>query len=136
LANATFSKVFDIVVPYIEEHERTLDHNNIRDFLDLMLLEHKNSSDSSSCFNGKLGKATIVNSIIDLFFTGMETTTTLLMNIILHLLHHMDVQEKVHQEIDQVGIFSGEIYYKSILKVKFYLCHMVFTQRLFVKFTY
>ena len=97
-----------MVVPYIEEHESTLDHNNIRDFLDLMLLEHKNSSDSSSCFNGKLGKATIVNSIIDLFFTGMETTTTLLMNIILHLLHHMDVQEKVHREIDQVGIFQGK----------------------------
>ena len=109
-----------MVMPYIEQHEKTLDPNNIRDFLDLMIAEHNKSSDSSSCFNGKVGKATIVNSIIDLFFTGMETTTTLLMIIILHLLHHLDVQEKVHLEIDEVQpkfIFSP--HFKKLLKLKY-----------------
>ena len=93
-----------MVRSYIEEHERTLDPENIRDFLDLMISEQKKSSDPSSCFNGKVGKATIVNSVIDLFIAGMETTTTSLMIVILHLLHHLDVQEKVHQEIDEVLI--------------------------------
>jgi cytochrome P450 len=102
LAQATFAEVFDMVTPYIEEHERTLDPENIRDFLDLMIAEHKKSKDPASCFNGKIGSATIINSVIDLFIAGMETTTTSLMIIILHLLHHLDVQEKVHQEIDEV----------------------------------
>ena len=92
-----------MVTPYIEEHERTVDPDNIRDFLDLMIVEHKKSSDTKSCFNGKVGRATIVNSIVDLFIAGMETTTTSLMVIVLHLLHHLDVQEKIHQEIDQVN---------------------------------
>ncbi len=105
MATATFNEVFDMVIPYVEEHERTLDPENIRDFLDLMIAEHKKSTDPASCFNGKVGKATIVNSVIDLFIAGMETTTTSLMIVILHLLHHMDVQEKVHQEIDEVKLF-------------------------------
>ena len=104
LANETFIKVFDMVRPYIEEHERTLDPDNIRDFLDLMIVEHKKSTDPKSCFYGQVGQATIANSIVDLFIAGMETTTTSLMLIILHLLHHLDVQQKVHQEIDQVSM--------------------------------
>jgi cytochrome P450 len=101
-AQETFSEVFNMVEPYIEEHERTLDPENIRDFLDLMIVEHQKSTDPKSCFNGKVGKATITNSVIDLFITGMETTTTSLMIVILQLLHHPDVQKKVHEEIDSV----------------------------------
>jgi cytochrome P450 len=40
--------------------------------------------------------------MVDLFLAGMETTTTSLMIITLHLLHHPEVQKKVHEEIDEV----------------------------------
>ena len=102
-AKETFVEVFDMVSPYVEEHERTLDPDNIRDFLDLMLDEQKKTTDPGSCFNGKLGKVTIVNAMIDLFIAGMETTTTSLVIAVLHLLHHPDVQKKVHEEIDSVS---------------------------------
>ncbi len=102
-AKATFKEVFDMVNPYVEEHERTLDPDNIRDFLDLMLIEQKKTTDPGSCFNGTLGKATVVNSMVDLFIAGMETTTTSLVIVVLHLLHHPDVQKKVHEEIDSVS---------------------------------
>jgi cytochrome P450 len=41
--------------------------------------------------------------MVDLFLAGMETTTTSLIIITLHLLHHADVQKKVHEEIDEVN---------------------------------
>jgi len=37
----TFSEAFPILIPYFEEHKRTLDPENVRDFLDLMLVEHQ-----------------------------------------------------------------------------------------------
>jgi cytochrome P450 len=103
-AHATFVAVFDLVSPYVEEHERTLDPDNIRDFLDLMLVEQRKTKDPTSCFNGKLGKATIVNSVIDLFIAGMESTASSIVLVVLHLLHHPDVQKKVHEEIDYVSM--------------------------------
>ena len=108
-AQETFHEVFEMVEPYIDEHERTLDPENIRDFLDLMIVEHRKSTDTKSCFNGKVGKATITNSVIDLFIAGMETTTTSLMIIFLQLLHHPDVQKKVQEEIDSV--ITTQVFY-------------------------
>ncbi len=85
------------------DRRNTLDQDNIRDFLDLMLVEQQNSKDPNSCFNGELGTYTIINSMIDMFIAGMETTSSSLVNLFLHLLHHPDVQTKVHQEIDKVN---------------------------------
>ena len=41
--------------PYIEEHEKTLDPENIRDFMDLMILEIKKTEDKASSFYGRKG---------------------------------------------------------------------------------
>ena len=113
-AQATFVGIFDLISPYIEEHERTLDPDNIRDFLDLMLVEQKKTTDPGSCFNGNLGKTTILNAMIDLFIAGMESTASSLVFVILHLLHHPDVQKSVHEEIDSV---STNIKYSYYLRV-------------------
>jgi cytochrome P450 len=42
--------------------------------------------------------------MIDLFIAGMETTSSSLLHIFLQLLHHPEVQEKVHAELDAVGL--------------------------------
>ena len=84
----------------------TLDPENIRDFLDLMLVEQQNSKDPDSCFHGELGTYTIIGSMIEMFLAGMETTSSSLVNLFLHLLHHPEVQTKVHQEIDKVQSVS------------------------------
>lgn len=45
----------DFIEPYIQEHRRTLDPDNIRDFMDLMLLEINNTKDPQSSFYGDTG---------------------------------------------------------------------------------
>ena len=67
-----------------------------------MLLELQAQKNTDSCFNETLGKFTIINSLLDLFLAGMETTSSSIVMSVLHLLHHPDVQEKVHEELDQV----------------------------------
>ena len=63
------------MVPYIEDHQNTLDPDNVRDFLDMMLVECQQVNDEGSCWSSKIGYTTIINSMIDLFIAGMETTS-------------------------------------------------------------
>jgi cytochrome P450 len=97
----TFKPLVQLMQPYIDDHQRTLDPDHVRDFLDLMLLEQQ-KSDPSSCFHGKLGSVMIINAMIDMFFAGNETTASSLLNLFLQILHHPEVQEKVNLEIEKV----------------------------------
>jgi cytochrome P450 len=102
VAKEATCSIYDLIAPHVEQHEKTLDSNNIRDFLDVLILEQHDKKESDSCFNSRLGKATMMNALLDLFLAGMETTSSSLVMAILHLLHHPDVQSKVHAELDKV----------------------------------
>ena len=103
---ADLNKIVQHMAPrfnaHFDEHQRTLDPDSCRDFLDLMLVEHQNASGPENPFYGTLGKFTILNAMIDLFFAGMETTSSSLVNLYLQILHHPEVQVRVHEEIDRV----------------------------------
>ena len=49
-----------------------------------------------------LGYYALFNDLIDMFLAGMETTSSSLLWTFLFLLHHPEVQSKVHQELDEV----------------------------------
>ena len=51
----TLGATQEFIEPYITEHKRTLDPENIRDFVDLMLLEIENTTDKESSFYGETG---------------------------------------------------------------------------------
>ena len=55
LVHDSFWNTGDYIEPYIKEHQRSLDANNIRDFVDLALVEIQNTTDSMSSFYGKTG---------------------------------------------------------------------------------
>ena len=107
------ARVMELIEPIVESHRQTLDRNNIRDFLDTMLIEAEVTQDPKSPFEAKLAPATIRNSILDLVVGGMETTSSSLVQIFLHVLHHPEVQVKVHMELDTVSIISLFGYRKS-----------------------
>ena len=93
----------DLIGPYIDNHKRTLDPNNVRDLLDVILLELENNKNPESCFGKRLGESSVVNLLFELFVGGIESTTTTLITSILHLVHHQEVQLRMHQEIDEVN---------------------------------
>ena len=63
-ALATFKATQEFIEPYITEHKRTLDPDNIRDFVDLMLTEIQNTTDKTSSFYGETGKLSTTNKTI------------------------------------------------------------------------
>ncbi len=71
--------------------------------MDLYLQEIQSTADPESSFFGEKGTLSMVNSISDLFVAGMETTSSSLLWSMLYLVHHVEIQEKVQKEIDQVS---------------------------------
>jgi cytochrome P450 len=99
----------------IKRHEANLDEDNINDFIDAYLVEmKKNQNNSQSSFYKDRGHYNLVNSLIDLFFAGMETTSSALTWTFLLLLHHPDIKRKLQKEIDTVQILLlSKMYYFS-----------------------
>ena len=48
----------------------------------------------------------MINDHIDLFIAGTETTSTSLVWTFLYLLHHPDVKQRLHNEIEEVNHIS------------------------------
>ena len=51
----TFEATQEFIEPYMTEHKRTLDPDNVRDFVDVMLLEIEATTDTESSFYGQTG---------------------------------------------------------------------------------
>ena len=97
-----FQDMEDFIKPYLDQHKENLDLEEPEDFMDLMLQEVAKTQDPNSSFHGDVGHSAIFNNMIDLFLAGMETTSSALLWTILYLLHHPDIQTRVHEELDRV----------------------------------
>uniref|UniRef100_F1M6Z6 Cytochrome P450 n=1 Tax=Rattus norvegicus TaxID=10116 RepID=F1M6Z6_RAT len=83
----------------VEKHRATLDPNTPRDFINTYLLRmEKEKSNHHTEFHHQ----NLVISVLSLFFTGTETTSTTLRYSFLIMLKYPHVAEKVQKEIDQV----------------------------------
>ncbi|KAM9323979.1 cytochrome P450 2A5-like [Gastrophryne carolinensis] len=100
--NKAFKAVDDIqefVAERVKMHKDTLDPNSPRDFIDCILIKMKQEKDiQDSAFYMK----SIVSTTFDLFGAGTETVSTTLRYGFLILLKHADVEERIHEEIDNV----------------------------------
>ena len=89
----------------IERHKITTNEEDINDFIDAYLAEiRKQDHNKGSSFYRDRGYYYLINVMLDLFFAGMETTSTTLTWSFLHLLHHPEIKRKVQKEIDTVNI--------------------------------
>jgi len=87
---------------HIKEHQRTMDENNIRGFVDRQLMEIQQTTDPKSSFYGKTGYYAMFNNVADIFLAGQDTTSSSILWTFLYLLHHPEVQLKLHKELDEV----------------------------------
>eukprot|EP00058_Branchiostoma_floridae_P019889 XP_002605379.1 hypothetical protein BRAFLDRAFT_278496 [Branchiostoma floridae] len=81
----------------IAAHKETFDPNDIRDFIDTYLLEIRNKEGQDG---NDFSDRQLEYLIGDLFLAGTETTSSTLTWALLYMLRHPDIQDKVHQEID------------------------------------
>ena len=98
----TTQNLTSLIQEQIEGHRSTFDTDDIRDMTDLFLKEIENTKNKESSFYKERGHFNMVNDYIDLFLAGMETTSTSLLWTFLYLLHHPDIKNNVHEEIDRV----------------------------------
>ncbi|XP_037339505.2 cytochrome P450 1A1 isoform X1 [Pungitius pungitius] len=82
----------------IEEHLNTFDKNCIRDITDALIAlceEREENKDTSL-----LSKSQIIHTVIDIFGAGFDTIIAGLQWSLLYLIKYLDIQDKIHQEID------------------------------------
>ncbi|PIK51744.1 putative cytochrome P450 2U1 [Apostichopus japonicus] len=85
---------------HLKEHQQTLNEDDVRDYIDMYLLEIKRQQESGEEVIFKPEQAW--RAIMEIFGGGTDTTTnTLLYGILLTSLH-TEVQDKVQEEIDRV----------------------------------
>ena len=102
LANA-LKNIGDLAKAQIEVHESDVTEDDAKDFIDAYLVEMKKQENNpSSSFNKHRGHYYLVNVLMDLFFAGMETTSSALTWSFLLLLHHPEIKRKIQEEIDTV----------------------------------
>ncbi|XP_015920197.2 cytochrome P450 18a1 [Parasteatoda tepidariorum] len=84
----------------VEEHKRTFDPNNIRDFIDAFLLEKQKAENEQK--ENFFTEKQLLQVLGDIYSAGLETVTSTLEWTIVFLLRHPEVQERVHEEIDDI----------------------------------
>ena len=105
-----------ILEDQVKEHKVTIDDDSARDMMDLYLNEIENTTDPDSSFFQERGYFAMLNSFIDLFLAGMETTSSSLLWTFLYMLHHPGVKRKVQLELDEVHLytFSNLLFMKPV----------------------
>ncbi|XP_017574204.1 cytochrome P450 2B4-like [Pygocentrus nattereri] len=87
------------ILEIVEEHKKTLDPDNPRDFIDAYLIEMtKQESKEDSTFHVE----NMMRTTTDLFSAGTDTTANTLRWGLVYMMSHPDVQERCHEEIVRV----------------------------------
>ena len=77
----TISSVVNLAEEKINQHQESLDENAPRDFIDMMLIEMKKTSDTKSSFYGQLGVDNLRVSLFDLFVSGIKLSLVTLFDL-------------------------------------------------------
>ncbi|KAJ8298376.1 hypothetical protein KUTeg_024907 [Tegillarca granosa] len=84
----------------IDDHWKTYDENNIRDFIDAFITEQKRREDDA---NSTFTDFQLFRVVFEFFIAGTETTSTTLRWAIIYLIRNPQIQEKMRKEIESVA---------------------------------
>ncbi|KAG1698859.1 Cytochrome P450 18a1 [Nymphon striatum] len=100
---SSFSSFISQAEDVIKNHKGDYDENNPRDLIDLFFMEMKKSlNDESQAYLSTFTERQLKSLIVDLFIAGTETTSTTLRWAVVYMLHHPEIQQKIHTEIDEI----------------------------------
>ncbi|GFU04570.1 cytochrome P450 2D6 [Nephila pilipes] len=99
-SNMAFGKIRKFFVTEIQNHAKSLDPGNVRDFIDSYLVEMKSQAklDPNTSFNDE----TLISNVMDIFSAGSETVRTSILWFIYNMAAFPEVQKKVQKEILEV----------------------------------
>ncbi|CAC5412583.1 CYP2J [Mytilus coruscus] len=83
----------------IEEHKRTFEEDDLRDFIDAYLLEWQNHTRENKI---QFSEDNLEAVVLDLFAAGTETTSSAILWAIIFLVNNPDVQQKMRNELTEV----------------------------------
>lgn len=97
-------KTTNLMQIQIDEHKRTRDAKEPRDFIDCFLQEIEERSMESSAMADQQGfdEKQLNDTVRDLFLAGSETTSTTLCWALLFLCKYPQCQSTLHKEIDEI----------------------------------
>ena len=85
---------------FYEQHNKTIDLNNPRDFMDIYISEIIKEAASSSSSDYNVEQLLFI--LIDLFAAGAETTATAIRWAVVYILNFPDIKLRLQAEIDDV----------------------------------
>ncbi|XP_030042359.1 cytochrome P450 1A1 [Microcaecilia unicolor] len=94
-------KLQTFIQKIVNEHYKSFDKNNIRDITD-SLIDQCQEKKMDENANTQISDRKIVNLVNDIFGAGFDTITTGLSWSLMYLVIHKDIQQKIHEELDQV----------------------------------
>ncbi|XP_062621581.1 cytochrome P450 2C28-like [Saccostrea cucullata] len=83
----------------VKDHEKEFDENNPRDFIDIYMKKMKSEKINP---NTTFDEEQLLKILGELFVAGTETTSTALRWFSLFMIRHLDVQDKMRKEINDV----------------------------------
>ena len=89
--------LYDWFAQEYEDHLKTYDENNLRDYIDSYIHERQRAgreNDQLSSFYGEKGHWSFVNTMLDLFIAGAETTSSTLQWAVAYLVHYPEIQKR------------------------------------------
>ncbi|XP_023320166.1 cytochrome P450 2J6 [Eurytemora carolleeae] len=95
-------EIIHLMKELINNHLKTLDVEQPRDFIDSYLIEIAGTTSPNSSFYGANGYENLAATLTDLFQAGSETTATTLRWAVLYLVLYPEVQQRIQVELDRV----------------------------------
>jgi len=92
----------DLVGRIYRQHVKTNRIDNPQDLTDALLKAKKEAEDEDSSVKEFLTDENLIMTMAEVFMAGLETTASTLCWALLYLLHNPEVQQMLHQELDQV----------------------------------
>ncbi|CAN9500144.1 unnamed protein product [Ophioblennius macclurei] len=83
-----------------DEHKADYSDHVQRDLLDALLRAKRNAENNNTTECVDLSEDHLLMTVGDIFGAGVETTTTVLKWAITYLIHHPQVQRRIHEELD------------------------------------
>lgn len=91
----------ELVGRIYREHVKANRVQNPRDLTDALLKAKKDAEEEDKSIKGFLTDQHLIFTIAEVFMAGMETTASTLSWAILYLIHNPNIQDMLHQELDQ-----------------------------------